>query len=179
MKKVLTALALSVLSTTAFAAEEAADKSGFNVQVGYAYTGGDVYTDEGSTNTGVAFGANYTFNNGFMIGAMHQPDAYSVKSYSASLEAALTTIYVGYQSDDNWRVNAGVAMVDVEATATFYTGEWLNPYQTLSAEQTYNGFNFGVGYVFDNNVTLDLQNSIVDIEGDTAINTALMLGYKF
>lgn len=160
-----------VCSNTAFASDKQA--SALGVSLGYTSVYGDL-SDIDSSN--LTIGVNYTFDSGMILGLDYTPrlidESETNNGVTAKLKTDVFTPYLGYQDTNGVRLIAGLAFADSDASFS-YEGE------LISGSNMETGIMFGVGYLFDNNVSLDGKFATLDVGGIDGTMTTVSLGYKF
>ena len=181
MNKFLIALSLLPLSISA---EELSapnyDKSGFTLQIGASKLGGDMgfygIGPNGET-VGVSFGGSYTSEKGVILGGLYTPtvasDAASSSAIAVTLEIDSLSLFGGYQFDNNIRLTGGLTISEIEGyVASKYYG-------SASASERNSGFNIGLGYEFNNGLSLEGRFATLDLVGISGSTMNIVGGYKF
>ncbi|APX10086.1 outer membrane beta-barrel protein [Vibrio harveyi] len=171
MKKVLAIAVLAAVSASpAFAAKRINPQTdGASIHAGIGHSSGSATQFVNETNT-ATIGASYTFSNGQYVNLGYTPSLGSLDldGVKASLETPTVNILGGYQFRSGIRLFGGASVVMLEAEVN---GEKYN--------DEYFGLTVGGGYLFANNVSIDLQTTFVNIEQSDLANTTISLGYKF
>ncbi|EPN0316258.1 outer membrane beta-barrel protein [Vibrio vulnificus] len=180
MKKLLTlaTVAIAISSAPAIAAKRVNPQTdGASIHAGIGHSSGsfiDGYSAMAIANGGDAetntanLGLSYTFSNGQFINLGYVPSMGSFKINGTSIETPTVHFLGGYQFRSGIRLFGGASLVMAE-------GE--------DADKKYNdkyfGGTIGAGYLFANNISVDLQTSFITIENGDLSNTTINLGYKF
>ncbi|GAB2648717.1 outer membrane beta-barrel protein [Vibrio panuliri] len=189
MKKFALAAAITLAATSSFAADTNTNTNtkewyeGLGLTLGYAAVDVDGF-DSPDTESNFTLGANYTFENGLLVGFDYAPGLFEDSasafapgaSASISLEADALTTYVGYQAVNGVRGGLGLTFVTVEANASL-----TNAFGSASASDETDGTLITpfVGYKFANNMTVDGKIAFGDVDGTDMVITSIAVGYVF
>lgn len=201
MKKALITLSLALASTGAVAGS----KSGFAIGLGMVDFNGDLgkslshskETDDKAFN----IQADYTFENGVIIGGMYSPKK-TVSSGSSDWgshkdELSSDALYMGYQFDSGIRVKLGSAAVRFKGKSNSGYTDWEGDYVSTTSESyklNQRGLYLGLGWVTPVGIYADISYTKLNLaeaeshhhisghyDSDSADGgfTQFTLGYKF
>lgn len=176
---------LIVLSSLSFfvSAEELVfpkvDISGFTLQGGLSNLGGDLGNygigSNGKT-IGFSLGGSYTFQTGFIVGALYTPqlaiDSFAMSGISSSVTMNSLNFFAGYQLDNKIRLTGGITRSEMEVAVS---SNDINGVKKTSSSD----INLGIGYEFNSGWSFETRFSSLEFIGIKGNAFNFLAGYKF